>query len=92
MARQLVECFDGNRPAEFQENAAYIWADFVKSLRDYQYSLETKDDPLLESLTEGHVMHLLVKIFGPDADTETAQRCEYVQSDSVRLHAFLFIF
>lgn len=92
MARQLVECFDGNRPAEFQENAAYIWADFVKSLRDYQYSLETKDDPLLESLTEGHVMDLLVKIFGPDADTETAQRCEYVQSDSVRLHAFLFIF
>jgi hypothetical protein len=55
------------KPPEIHENAAAVWAEFVKSLRDLQYTLEIPVDNLLNTLqSRESVAALLEAMFNPD--------------------------
>lgn len=60
----LLTLFTPETPSQVVENAAMLWQEFIRSLRDFQYNIERCEDPLLESLqSEESVLSLLRSMF-----------------------------
>jgi hypothetical protein len=73
----LVVCLSTQRPPQVHENAAALWSEFVRSLRDLQYSLEVTADHLLDALcSEENVGKLLSNVFPEDEKDQSLSLVE----------------
>lgn len=67
---RLLDALTPDKPSEIHENAAALWTEFVKALRDIQYNVEVFEDELLDSLqSESSVRQLLQQMF-PEKEEE----------------------
>lgn len=88
--KHLFDLFSNEQPSEIHENVAAIWVEFVKALRESQFSCinnldektTTRMDSLLESIQSQEMIQNLLTVMFP---TDKAQ-----QSISVGYLNFFF--
>lgn len=67
---RLLDLLSPNQPSTIHENAAALWVEFVKALREFQYNVEQSPDPLLESIQSEESVSKLLELMFPSDGSE----------------------